>query len=228
MASEAARSLLEYFRPKVTGPGTTGTTGTTGNKIAPMAYRSPASARLVPGHVSEREPAATEDGNKNTKENQRLGLEVPVVPAVPDEKSRRSNSSSRPSFDPEPAAIVGSDCGVPRAWVEGMARLLDMPAPPTVTARRWRVFIEDCDKFIDRWGKQAASLGWGAMDLFGMSIGCPLGRVDLAGLVWLLDGRDVVALTAATATIRTASGALQTFRRVEAQPGQRIAWEGDC
>jgi hypothetical protein len=65
------------------------------------------------------------------------------------------------------------------------------------------------------------------MELFGMSTACPLGRVDLAGLVWLLDGRDVVALTVATATIRTASGALQTFRRVEAQPGQRIAWEED-
>ena len=108
-----------------------------------------------------------------------------------------------------------------------MARLINMPAPPTVTARRWRVFIEDCDKFLDRWGTQAASLGWGAMDLIGISTACPLGRVDLAGLVWLLDGHDVVALTAETATIRTASGALQTFRRVETQPGQRIAWEED-
>src|SRR6516162_4703415 len=37
----------------------------------------------------------------------------------------------------------------------------------TVTAWRWRVFTEDCDKFLDRWGTQAASLGWGAMELFG-------------------------------------------------------------
>jgi hypothetical protein len=63
MASEAARSLLEYFRPKETGPGTPGPTGTSGNKIAtPMTYRNPASARLVPGHLSEREkpnPRAT-------------------------------------------------------------------------------------------------------------------------------------------------------------------------
>jgi hypothetical protein len=151
-----------------------------------MTYRNPASAKLVPGHVSKREPATTGDGTENSQENQRLGLEVPVVPAVPDEKSRRTNLSSRRPFDPEPAAIVGSDCGVPRAWVEGMTRLLNMPAPPTVTARRWRVFIEDCDKFLGRWGTQAASLGWEAMDLFGMSIACPLGRVDLAGLVWLL------------------------------------------
>jgi hypothetical protein len=31
----------------------------------------------------------------------------------------------------------------------------------------------------------------------------------------LLDGHDVAALTTKTATIRTASGALQTFRRVK-------------
>jgi hypothetical protein len=227
MASEAARSLLKYFRPKENAPGTTGPTGTMVNKLpTSIAYRSPASARFVPGRVSGREPATAGDGNKNSKENQRFGPEVPVVPTVPDEKSKVSNSSVSRSFDPERAAIKYNS-GVPRAWVEGLGRLRYMPAPPTVTARRWRVFIEDCDKFLDCWASQAASLGWGAKDLFGMSVACPLGRVDLAGLVWLLDGRHVVALTAETATIRTAAGAVQTFRRVETQPGQRIAWEED-
>jgi hypothetical protein len=228
MASEAARSLLEYFRPKETGPGTTGPTGTTENKLTTsIVYRNPAPTRLVPGRVSEREPATTKDGNKKRKENQRLGSEVPVVPVVPDKKSRSINPFTRRSFEPERATLVEYDRKVPLAWTKGMARLLNKPAPLTVTARRWRVFIEDCDKFLGRWGTQAACLGWGAIDLFGMSTACPLGRVDLAGLVWLLDGRDIVALTAETATIRTASGALQTFRRVETQSGQRIAWEED-
>jgi hypothetical protein len=184
IASEAARRLLQYFRPKETEPGTTGTTGTAANKLATsMGYRDPVSARVVPGHISEREPATTENGNKNAKQIQRLGSEVPVVPAVPDDRSRSSNSSISRSFNPERAAIRHNR-GTPRAWAEGTARLLDMPAPPTVTAWRWQVFIEDCYKFLDRWGTQAASLGWGAMDLFGMSTACPLGLAGNGGS-WL-------------------------------------------
>jgi hypothetical protein len=42
-----------------------------------------------------------------------------------------------------------------------------------------------------------------------------LSRYHSTGLVWLLDGRLVVALTAETATIKTKSGAVLTYRKTQ-------------
>jgi hypothetical protein len=40
-----------------------------------------------------------------------------------------------------------------------------------------------------------------------------LSRYDATGLCWLLQGRDVIALTAEGAVIRTATGAILTYYR---------------
>jgi hypothetical protein len=40
-----------------------------------------------------------------------------------------------------------------------------------------------------------------------------LSRYDEAGLIWLLNGRPVVALTASEAAIREHSGAIVTYRK---------------
>jgi hypothetical protein len=43
-----------------------------------------------------------------------------------------------------------------------------------------------------------------------------LSRYDQTGLLWVLQGRDVIALTEATATIRNpATGSLTTYRRFD-------------
>ena len=49
--------------------------------------------------------------------------------------------------------------------------------------------------FIERWAEQASKLGWGTADVFGVNRVRPFVRLDAAGLVRLLDGRPVVALT---------------------------------
>jgi hypothetical protein len=64
-------------------------------------------------------------------------------------------------------------------------------------------------------------LGWIANDLFGLAV-IPerptpnfqrLSRYDQTGLLWLLQGRKVVALTDKTAAIENASGAITVYRR---------------
>ena len=40
-----------------------------------------------------------------------------------------------------------------------------------------------------------------------------LSRYDETGLIWLLQGREVVALTEATAAIQNATGAITVYRR---------------
>jgi hypothetical protein len=73
--------------------------------------------------------------------------------------------------------------------------------------------LADAEAFLRRWGAQAAALGWQADDLFGLDPVAPLRRYDKMGLIWLLHGQPVVALTAGTATIRTSSGGAVTFYR---------------
>jgi hypothetical protein len=97
---------------------------------------------------------------------------------------------------------------------------LETECPEYVPAERWQQTVEDARRFIAVWGEQAAALGWTADDLFGLAP-IPdrpkprferLSRYDLTGLVWLLRGRCVIALTEITAVIETATGTL-TYRR---------------
>ena len=59
----------------------------------------------------------------------------------------------------------------------------------------------------------SVALGWSWIDLFGCDDERPFARVDKKGLVWLLNGNRLVAITADAAVIETKSGARQTFRR---------------
>jgi hypothetical protein len=81
--------------------------------------------------------------------------------------------------------------------------------------------VEDGRRFLARWGDQAGALGWTAEDLFGLHTPPErphpsyrrLSRYDETGLIWLLQGREVVALTEATAAIQNATGAITVYRR---------------
>ena len=86
---------------------------------------------------------------------------------------------------------------------------------------RWQQTIEDGRRFLVRWGEQANALGWTARDLFGLH-GVPdkpapnyrrLSRYDETGLIWLLQGRPVVALTENTAAIENPTGSITVYRK---------------
>jgi hypothetical protein len=76
--------------------------------------------------------------------------------------------------------------------------------------------IQDADSFLAQWGTQACLLGWAAKELFGLSpvpekpkpSYLRLSRYDQTGLIWLLRGRPVIALTETTATIQIETGNL--------------------
>lgn len=113
----------------------------------------------------------------------------------------------------ERAAVAEVDAGVPREWAEGFARLQVTKPPASVSAQRWRQVIDDAGCFIDRWGAQAAALGWRTVDVFGVHADKPEGRFDAAGLVWCLRGARVVAITEESARLTTTTGASLTFHR---------------
>jgi hypothetical protein len=93
-----------------------------------------------------------------------------------------------------------------------------MAPPSNYPVGAWRQLIVDAERFLDDWAQQAAALGWPAWELFGCHRRAPWGRIEGMGLVLLLHGDPLAALTATEAVIRRASGAHQTWRRKAADP----------
>jgi hypothetical protein len=98
---------------------------------------------------------------------------------------------------------------------------LESRCPDLVPVDRWQAAVEDGHRFLARWGERAEALSWTATDLFGLHQPpanphpnySRLSRYDEIGLIWLLQGRPVVALTEATAAIQSSTGALTIYRR---------------
>ena len=126
----------------------------------------------------------------------------------------------------ERAAIVEHEGNIPRAWAEGFARLNPDRAPGDVPLKRWQRFVDDVGLFLDSpFCAVAAALGWGPVDLFGCDRDRPFARIDQAGLLWLLNGDKLGALSENTATIETRTGARHTYRRKLDALGRVLAWE---
>ena len=93
--------------------------------------------------------------------------------------------------------------------------------PDLVEPERWQQAVEDGRQFLASWSEQANAFGWTARELFGLHTPPErpaanyrrLSRYDETGLIWLLRGRPVVALTETTAAIQGATGIL-TYRKL--------------
>src|SRR5262249_34320688 len=94
-------------------------------------------------------------------------------------------------------------------------------SPEHVPADRWQQAVDDGRRFLAQWRAQVDALGWPARDLFGLSPApdnphpsyLRLSRYDETGLIWLLRGRPVVALTANTAAIENPTGTITIYRK---------------
>jgi hypothetical protein len=138
-----------------------------------------------------------------------------ALAGVPPEKSRVTRG-----------IILAVPDGAPKAWVQGVADLLAMPPHPDWTETGWKVLQEDALSFLREWATQAHALGWDVLDLFGVHAAAPHARLDGMGLVLLLGGRPVIALTEDIVGIRAGSGGTQTFRRHRSPPpGRCLVWE---
>jgi hypothetical protein len=101
-----------------------------------------------------------------------------------------------------------------------------MACPADIRPDRWRQAIIDAGLFLEQWGAQAASLGWNTLDVFGAHPTHPLQRLDCVGLILLLHGDELVAITADTARTRRRSGTILTFYR-RPRPGAVPLWKLD-
>jgi hypothetical protein len=128
-----------------------------------------------------------------------------------------------------PASAARSPNETVAAWADDVARLRRMPPPRNYPEQAWQQLIADAERFLHHWAAQAHRLGWQDWELFGCSRPAPWGRIQGMGLVLLLRGDEIAALTESKAAIRTRTGAHQTYRRKTSdplQPAERcLAWE---
>jgi hypothetical protein len=134
------------------------------------------------------------------------------------------------TFEISRAAVShsGGDGGVriPRDWADGLSRLEHNRPPADVPLSGWHQLIVDISVFVSEgWAARARALGWELHDLIGADPDRPFARIDRAGLLWLLNGNRLIALSENTATVETKSGARQTYRRKPHELGRVLAWE---
>jgi enamine deaminase RidA (YjgF/YER057c/UK114 family) len=116
---------------------------------------------------------------------------------------------------------VGQQCARAHQHYSRVLASLRSECPALIESEAWQQAVADAEAFIARWGEQADALGWTARDLFGLhpvperpaASFQRLGRYDHTGLIWLLHGRPIVALTVETAAIQTSSGGILTYRK---------------
>ena len=98
---------------------------------------------------------------------------------------------------------------------------LDRRCPEYVEPERWRQCIKDAERFLATWGDKALALGWNSDELFGLHEPPVrphpsyhrLSRYDATGLLWLLQGCRVTALSSGTAAIEGRSGKTVSYRK---------------
>jgi hypothetical protein len=105
-----------------------------------------------------------------------------------------------------PALDLPGRC-VPPEWVHGVASLDHHRAPQDVPLHRWRIFVDDSQRFVlakDNWAERAATLGWDDLALFAARTR-PLDHQGSAGLLWHINGGRIVELHRDWAVIERAA-----------------------
>jgi hypothetical protein len=155
-----------------------------------------------------------------------LSTKSPVINAEPEVSVIYGGavSSAEPNYPKMSSAIEPANgmpyefrdvVGVPRSWLEGVARLQGHRNPRDVPPHRWRQIVDDCYRFIisaEGWAQRAADLGWDALALFGCHRTNPLMYLGCAGLLWFVNGGRIVRLHADWAEI-AANGRSRTHHR---------------
>jgi hypothetical protein len=218
-----AIDALEHHEPEVEGPQ-----GVTENiPVAPDNLLE----KQAQGHTSHRGHSQTIDhGEKQRQEVCKAcdgvharnvsppKIYLPTVAPVAhvalgiDSKGENRGHTAKscgPLWPPPGFPRVSEPAGIPDEWLAGAARLPTMARTRDYPAPAWRQLMIDAERFLDLWGTQAASLGWQDWELFGCHRRAPWGRIQGMGLVLLLRGKDVAALTATEAVLHAGIGARQ-------------------
>ncbi len=150
-------------------------------------------------------------------------LPEPIMTELRAHKAEVINFLTRPIAR---VVLLAVPPGVPEAWVQGVADLLAMTCPASCPEAKWQVSREDAYRFLRDHAARAHGLGWTVLDLFGVHPVKPWVRFDCMGLVPLLNGTKVTALSDIEAVIEKPNGARLTIRRRADAPNEAcLIWE---
>jgi hypothetical protein len=111
-----------------------------------------------------------------------------------------------------------ANAAIPRGWIDGLKSLACMGCPPGYPPAAWERALADAEEFMARWAAQAATLGWGDFEVWGVHRRAPWRRLEGRGLVPVLQGSKIGALTTTEALIVKPNGVRLTFRRRARDP----------
>jgi hypothetical protein len=183
---------------------------------------------LTPEMPAKLAKVAKEDTDNPVQPSRLAGLATLAAPPA-----ENANSSFRTSASSEseagrgrpPVSVTPSLMDIPTDWATGLQGIAEKPCPVMIEPKRWLQFQGDASRFVDRWGGQAAALGWSSLDIFDCHPTHPTDRYDAMGLVWMIADTEVVAMGAEVAKIRKAAGTLQRVWKCPVAHGRILAWE---
>ena len=163
----------------------------------------------------------------DTKETDNVAVppvqKVYQVQELPKKEQMQSFYTSYTSYTKENKHGTRRPISGPEEWRDGFDKQISSPAPKGITSIRWQRFIQDAATFMEDWAEKAHAHGWTAVDVFGLHPLAPAHRPDAAGLVWLLSGHQIAAMSESGAIIRISDNRTQTFHK-RARAGVP-AWE---
>jgi hypothetical protein len=225
-------SLVDRWLARQVAEAEPATSATSATSFSPISISAGADvacplrppATTAPATISQ--PIVSQSVTRQLRQREPQNPELLAAASQLSRMSQRTAFAERGEAREEHAAIVEYDGKIQHAWSEGFARLHPDRPPADVPLRRWRRFVDDVGRFLNSpFCAVAEALGWELLDLFGADRDRPFARIDQSGLLWLLNGDRLVALTQNTATIETRTGARQTYRRKPNESGRVLAWE---
>jgi hypothetical protein len=145
-----------------------------------------------------------------------------------------SDTNAQTSFSvaelPDQRIAESKNRCVVQQWIDGIHRLDHVRCPTAVPLIRWHLFLGDCHSFLsssENWAERAAALGWSALALFGCHRTRPLEHLGSAGLLWVINGGNLVELRRDWAVIEREGGSRHIYhRRPLDTPNVTLPWIG--
>jgi hypothetical protein len=125
------------------------------------------------------------------------GAQIAIVTIANSNLDAKDQPCVRDLKPPYRAPAESASGGIVQQWIDGVERLDYVRSPPAVPAIRWHLFLGDCHSFLssfENWAERAAVLGWNALALFGCHRSRPLEHLGSAGLLWAINGGNLVEL----------------------------------
>lgn len=145
-----------------------------------------------------------------------------ATPAAPDVKP--TPTPFLPASRPILVKPGSWSAGIPDPVARAVSAIFTAPHADGIPPRHWPTIVTDTLDFVDRGqAAQAFALGWSAADIFGCDLTAPWHRLDRAGLMLLVNNREINAITQDHAALRHKDGSVTRYRKWQTSPQPPIA-----